>query len=204
MLRAILFLSAAVAAMAQPPDPVHLLDTALQAAWKAIGDGRFEEIAAKREQARLLLRSVPADSPRFIAWVVQVSQLFQNSGWNARSRAALQESLDRSGNTSGPYLGDLVAAAQLYQASGKGARALPLLRKAIAVADLVATPNDPSPAETRMDAALALARLGEFDEAERLGEEAILRQRTLRTPRPPIEQELEMIRRMRNAAALHR
>ena len=70
MLRAILFLAAAVGAMAQPPDAVHPLDTALQAAWQAMGDGRFEETAAKREQARTLLRSVPADSPRFIAWVM--------------------------------------------------------------------------------------------------------------------------------------
>jgi len=81
-------------------------------------------------------------------------------------------------------------------------RALPLRRKTVTIADLLATPNNAwLRSQTRMDVALALARLGQFDEAETLGEEAVVLQRTMRTPRPPLEQELELIRQMKQAAA---
>ena len=55
-----------------------------------------------------------------------------------------------------------------------------------------------------MDAALALARLGQFDEAETLGEEAVALQRPMRSMRwlgPSLAQQLEQIRRMKQAAA---
>jgi tetratricopeptide (TPR) repeat protein len=118
---------------------------------------------------------------------------------SAHELLELQESL--SGDTSGPYLRDLRMATGVYDAAGDTARALPLLRKAITVADLLATPNnDWWRAETRMDAALALAHLGQFDEAEALGEEAVALERPPRTPRPPLEQQLKQIRWMKEAA----
>jgi Flp pilus assembly protein TadD len=111
----------------------------------------------------------------------------------------LQESL--SGDTSEPYLGDLQTAARMYEAAGDSARALPLFRKAITIADSLAVPNnDWRRSQARMDAALALARLGQFDEAETLGEEAVAMQRTMRTPMPPLAQQLEQIHRMKQAA----
>jgi tetratricopeptide (TPR) repeat protein len=112
----------------------------------------------------------------------------------------LQESL--SGNTSDPYLTDLQNVARMYEAAGDAARTLSVLRKAVAVADLLATPNDDwRRSQTRMDAALALARMGQFDEAVALGEEAVALSRTMRAPRPPLAQELEQIRFMKQNAA---
>jgi Flp pilus assembly protein TadD len=107
-----------------------------------------------------------------------------------------------SGNTSEPYLGDLQTAARIYQIAGDYAGALPLFRKAIAVADLVVTPtNNWRSAETRMDAAVTLARLGQFDEAETLGEEAVAMHQIMRAPMVSLEQQLAHIRQMKLIAA---
>ncbi len=51
-----------------------------------------------------------------------------------------------------------------------------------------------------MEAALALAHLGQFEEAEALGEEAVALQPT-RNPGPPFKQQLQQIRDLKQAAA---
>ena len=97
---------------------------------------------------------------------------WENADASARELLELQESL--SGNTSDPYLTDLQNVARMYAAAGDAARAVALLRKAVAVADVLATPNDDwRRSQTRMDAARALANLGQFDEAITLGEAAV-------------------------------
>jgi tetratricopeptide (TPR) repeat protein len=124
---------------------------------------------------------------------------WERAAASARDLLELEESL--SGNTSEPYLGDLQTAARAYEASGDFFRALPLHRQAITIADLLATSNkDWRRAQTRMDAALALAQLGQFDEAVTLGEEAVALQRPPHTPQPPLAQQLEQIRQMKHAA----
>jgi tetratricopeptide (TPR) repeat protein len=124
---------------------------------------------------------------------------WENADASARQLLELQESL--SGNTSDPYLTDLQNVARMYEAAGDATRTLSVLRKAVAVADLLATPNDDwRRAQTRMGAARALARIGQFDEALALGEEAVALSRTMRAPRPPLAQELEQIRWMKQNA----
>ncbi|MFY9726235.1 MAG: hypothetical protein WB579_14060 [Bryobacteraceae bacterium] len=78
---------------------------------------------------------------------------------------------------------------------------MPLFRKAVTVADLATPNNNWRRAQTRIDLAFALARSGQFDEAETLGEEAVALGRPMRTPMPALVQELEQIRRMKQAAA---
>jgi Flp pilus assembly protein TadD len=125
---------------------------------------------------------------------------WENADASSRELLQLEESLN--GNTSDPYLTDLQNVARMYAAAGDGARTIALLRKAVAIADLLATPNDDwRRSQTRMDAARALANLGQFDEAETLGEEALALSRTMPIPRPPLAQELEQIRRMKQNAA---
>jgi hypothetical protein len=76
-----------------------------------------------------------------------------------------------------------------------------LLRKAIGIADLNATPNNAwLRSATRMEAAMALARLGQFDEAETLAEAGVALEGKSRVPRTQPSQELEQIREMRLAA----
>ena len=90
----------------------------------------------------------------------------------------------------------------MYEGTGDFARALPLFRKAVTIADLVASPNNGwRRSQTRMDAAFALAHLGQFDEAVMLGEEAVALERTMRSPRPALSQELAQIRQMKQDAA---
>src|SRR5207245_2907899 len=96
-----------------------------------------------------------------------------HSQWE-KAEASVQELLKLqerlSGNTSEPYLGDLQIAARVDEAAGDSVRALPLLRQAVTIADLLGKPdNNERRSQTRMDAALAQARLGQFDEAETLG-----------------------------------
>jgi hypothetical protein len=118
----------------------------------------------------------------------------------ARELLEFEESLN--GNTSEPYLGDLQTAARVFQDSGDSARALPLFRQAMTLADLLSLPNTGwRRSQTRMDAAFALAHLGQFDEAETLAREAVELQRTLHLPGPQWAGQLEQVRQMKQAAA---
>jgi hypothetical protein len=66
----------------------------------------------------------------------------------------------------------------------------------------VATPDNAwHRAETRIDAAFELALLGQFDEAESLGEEAVAMHQTMRTPMPSLDRQLAQIRQMKQIAA---
>jgi len=167
---------------------------------------RLGEAPAAIEQYRSVLSDANGPDSGSLAEPLRMKIEFEqsHSQWEKAEASALellelQESL--SGNTSEPYLGDLQSAAQVYGAAGDFARALPLLRSAITLADLHARPNnDWRPSQTRMDAALGLARLGQFDEAETLGAEAVALQRPMRTPRPQLEQLVEQFRRMKKAA----
>jgi tetratricopeptide (TPR) repeat protein len=168
---------------------------------------RLGEVPAAIEQVRRVLIETNGPDSGSLAEPLRMKIEFEraHSQWqradaSARELLELQESL--SGDTSDPYLGDLQNAARLYEAAGDSARAVALFRKAVTIADLLDTPNnDWRRSQTRMEAALALARRDQFDEAETLGEEAVALQRTMRTPRPPLAQELEQIRRMKQAAA---
>jgi tetratricopeptide (TPR) repeat protein len=97
----------------------------------------------------------------------------------AEERLRLEESL--SGTTSQPYLNALRTLAELYGATADRAQALPLHRQMVAIADLTATRNDPQPALSRMNAALAFASQRQFDEAERLASEAVAMAKSLRS-----------------------
>lgn len=169
--------------------------------------GRLDAVPAAIEQYRGLQIEANGRDSGTLAEPLQleIELARSQSQWEQAEAAArelleLQESL--SGNTSEPYLTDLQIAAQVYESAGDSARSLPLFRKAITVADLHSTPNnDWRRANVRMDAALALARLGRFDEADELAEEAVALQGTAHSPAPPFEQQLEQIRAMKQAAA---
>jgi len=167
---------------------------------------RWGEVAAAIERYRSVLTDANGPDSGSLAEPLRMRLASEHarSQWekadaSARELLELQESL--SGNTSEPYLGDLQTVARVYEAAGDSARALPLLRKAVVLADLHAAPNDWRRSETRMEVAMALARLGQFDEAETLGEEAVTLQRPMRTPGPPLSQQLDQIRQMKQAAA---
>lgn len=168
---------------------------------------RLGEVPAAIERFyRLLIEAHGPDSAK-LAEPVRMRLEFERAHlqWpladgSARELLKLQESL--SGNTSDPYLGDLQIAARTYEAAGDYARALPLFRQAVPLSDLLATPrNLMRRSQTRMDAGLALARAGQFEEAEKFAEEAVALQSEGR--RAPLEShsQLEQIRQMKLASA---
>lgn len=118
---------------------------------------------------------------------------------SVRELLDLQQSL--SGNTSQQYLRDLQLAARTREAAGDQANALATSRKTIPISDLLARNDDGRQAQTRMDTAMLLARMGQFEEAETLAMESLTfaKQRQLDYSR-----QLEQIRLMkRNAALVH-
>jgi tetratricopeptide (TPR) repeat protein len=169
---------------------------------------RLGEVPAAIEQYRSVLTDANGLESASLAEPVRLKIDFalSQSQWqraeaSARELLELQQSL--SGNTSEPYLGDLQTAARVYEAAGDPLRALPLLRQVVIIADLHPFYNDWRRSQTRMDVALTLARLGQFDEAVTLGEGAVALQQSPHAPQPPLAQQLEQIRQMKQVAATH-
>ncbi|MDR3702425.1 MAG: hypothetical protein P4L56_22445, partial [Candidatus Sulfopaludibacter sp.] len=168
---------------------------------------RWGDVPAALEQYRDLLASSYGPDSGALAQPLRKKLEFErsHSQWQAaqasgRELLELQESL--SGNTSEPYLADLQSVARAYTAAGDSPTALPLFRKAIAIADLVSTPNnDWSRPATRMEAAQTLANLKQFDEAVKLAEEAVAVAKASTNQQPYLTQQLEQLREMQQAAA---
>jgi hypothetical protein len=127
-----LLVAAAVRAQQRPADPIFARQQAVQ---KARTEGRFAEAAALRDEARAILRVLPADSGPFAGWVSNVASLYQETGRTADARAVVEEALARTA-----ALGDghplriqlLVQLAGLWQADGNLLRAVSCLEKATA------------------------------------------------------------------------
>jgi hypothetical protein len=115
----------------------------------------------------------------------------------ARDLLQLEESL--SGKTCDAYMRAVQLLANTYQNSGDPASALPLFLQAIAIADLAFEKGDSQRGYARTQAAYTLARLGRFDEAEKLVGEAMAIE--LRPPQPDLfRSQAEQIQRMKLAA----
>jgi tetratricopeptide (TPR) repeat protein len=115
----------------------------------------------------------------------------------ARELVELEEAL--SGATSEPYLRAVQTLAITHENAGDLSDALRLRMQAVAIADLVSEPGDSRRGYTRTQAAYTLARLGRFDEAEKLIDEAMAIK--LRPPQPNLFQsQAEEIQRMKLAA----
>jgi hypothetical protein len=109
---------------------------------------------------------------------------------------ALEESL--SGPTSTPYLHVAQTVANVYQSSGKMDRALALHRQIVAIADRSLPASDAQRGFLRMNAAMAFAMARQFDEAERLANEAIAVGQALYPPRTDLfRSQAEQIQKMK-------
>ncbi len=191
----------------QPDSVQHLITVNQSYAQFLMGQKeRWGDVPAALEQYRDLLASSNGPDSGTLAQPVRMKLEFErsHSEWQAAQASGhdlleLQESL--SGNTSEPYLRDLQSVARVYTAAGDSATALPLFRKAIAIADLVSTPNnDWNRPATRMEAAHTLASLKQFDEAVKLAEEAVAVAKASTNQQPHLEQQLDQIRQMQQAA----
>ena len=112
---------------------------------------------------------------------------------------ALEESL--GGATSEPYLRAIETLADAMEATGDRCGALPLHRRIVAISDLVYAVNDSRRATFRINAAVAYAREGQFDEAEALAKEAVAVGQHMQPPQPNIfTGQLQQILQMKQAA----
>jgi tetratricopeptide (TPR) repeat protein len=141
-------------ALAQPAqrDPIQSLINAYRT---ASSEGRFDEAAARRADARDLLKRVPPDAPDLAFWVSQVSMLYARAERTAEASALLEDAVVRAGN--GPratsLLNDLSSS---WEQEGNLLRAVEYAEKAIAAAE---APETASPAE----GAGQFVRLSRFD-----------------------------------------
>src|SRR6185369_7710741 len=120
--------------MAQPQQ-LSPLDSAIQAFHKARSEGRFEEAAAKREEARTLLAQTPVESERFAGQVQGVSQLYQSGGMNARAREIAESAVSRTVRLPDSYPTRVMLLNMLanqWQEDRNLLKALPYLQKAAA------------------------------------------------------------------------
>src|SRR5439155_12743307 len=98
----------------------------------------------------------------------------------AEELLAFEESL--SGTTSAAYMRAAQTAAGVYQFTGNPERALALHRQIISIADVTLSPNEAQRGYVRINAAFAFANARQFDEAERLANEAVAVGERMRPP----------------------
>jgi hypothetical protein len=151
-----------------------------------------EAPGAIEEYRRLLIEANGPDSATLAEPLRMTMELASSqSNWpqaEAAARELLEFQESVSGDSSEPYLNDLQAAAHAY--GNNPSQRLPLLRKAIVLSDLHATPfRDYRGAEIRMETAVTLAFLSQFDEAETLGGKAV-------ALNPGLQRQLEQIRKL--------
>lgn len=91
-----LLLCCTVVALAQIPPQEDPVRAAINASQTAHNQGRFDEAAVKRAQARSLLDQVPGNSPQFGNFVERVAFLYQTTGLSAQALAIVQQGLTRA------------------------------------------------------------------------------------------------------------
>jgi tetratricopeptide (TPR) repeat protein len=83
------------AVLAQAPQQ-QPLEAAMQCYWSAVAAGRFEEAAAKRDEARRLLNVLPVQAPEFARQAQQIASFYESAGRSIEARDVLQQALARA------------------------------------------------------------------------------------------------------------
>jgi tetratricopeptide (TPR) repeat protein len=100
MLRGLAYVLFAAPVLAQSGRPVPQqapVDALIQSYQSAYSNGRFDEAAAARDQARALLNQIPVDDPQFANWAQRVSQIYDEGGFALQARDVLEQALARAG-----------------------------------------------------------------------------------------------------------
>jgi tetratricopeptide (TPR) repeat protein len=108
--------------------------------WKARNEGRFQDAAALREQARAMVKVLPPDSEQFLASVQTVAQLYQESARTVQAREVVEEALNLAaglGDTDPVRIRLLIQMAELWQQDGNPLKALPYLENAVRAEETV-------------------------------------------------------------------
>ena len=121
-----ILLTAPLLAQSDRPDfEQAAIDALIQSYQSAYKEGRFNEAAAKRDQARALLNQTPVTDPQFANWAQRVSQLYAGGGSaeSSPARVALLDTIARSWEQdrnllkAASYLEQALQAAEAYPQS---------------------------------------------------------------------------------------
>jgi tetratricopeptide (TPR) repeat protein len=93
----LLFASAVLAQSGRPVPQQAPIDALIRSYQSAYSNGKFDEAAAARDQARALLNQIPVDDPQYANWAQRVSGIYENGGFALRSRDVLEQALTRAG-----------------------------------------------------------------------------------------------------------
>jgi tetratricopeptide (TPR) repeat protein len=141
MSRTVLCLLVSSLALGQTPRPAPI-QTVVEAHWKSLSAGRFGEAAARREEARSLLDSLPADDPDFENSVQTVAQLYEGAAMYQQSRDIRENALTRAaalGESSRTRINLLTEVANAWQQDRNVLKALSYWEKAVAAIETAPT-----------------------------------------------------------------
>ncbi len=167
---------------------------------------RWTEAPAAIEQYRQALVAARGAGAGWLEQPLQLTIEFERSHGSqgralraAQDLVALEELLD--GPTSEPYLRATETLAGLFESGADPAQGLALRRQEVVIADLVFPSNSEQRGFIRLNAATALARQLQFDEAQRLASEAVVIGQSMRPPRAQLFiPQLQEIQRMKAVA----
>jgi tetratricopeptide (TPR) repeat protein len=121
------------------PEPQQApIDALIQSYQSAYSNGKFDEAAAKRDQAKALLSQIPVADPQFVIWAQRVSQLYDSGGFSQQARAVLEQALARVaalGDQSPGRVALLSALANAWQQDRNLLKALGYTEQAAAAAE---------------------------------------------------------------------
>jgi tetratricopeptide (TPR) repeat protein len=114
------------------------VDALVQSYQSAYSNGRYDEAAAKRDQARALLSQIPVDDPQFANWAQRVSQLYDGGGFTLKARDILEQALARAGglgDSSPARIALLDALARSWEQDRNLLKSVSYLEQAVAAAE---------------------------------------------------------------------
>ncbi len=160
----------------------------------ALAIDRYEASATAASGAET---NVSVQAQRLRVELAQMKQDHAETIEKADELLALEKSL--SGPASSRYMRVAQTVVGAYETAGKPGLALPLHREIVSIADRTMAAGDVQRGFVRMNAAMAFATAGQFDEAERLAGEATAVAQAARPPQPDLFRgQAEQIARMKS------
>jgi tetratricopeptide (TPR) repeat protein len=199
----LLFQSAISLAESWSEDAVQPLLNLLSGRLMALIDDPNRHGEARAEIGRyreLLVAAHGADSGMLEGELRMAIALGRPSAIPALDLVAYEETVN--GGTSEPYVHALETLAEIYEEKQDWEAAVQVRKRIVQLGDLVYPAGDPQRGQTRVDLAMALANLGQFEDAESLALEATsVANGERKTPGVSFEGALEQIRQMRATSA---
>jgi hypothetical protein len=166
MLRAIAVWMIPLAAVAQQTPPPEPFAAAQNAYGKAHSEGRFEDAARHREEARRLLAKVPSDAPQLAGWAANLAEIYSSAGMIIDARSILEETLDRVPTGIGRVL-LLTRLSELWDQDKHLLKSLFYREKAVEAIESIKIPRTTAPSREALPRAEAHQRLAQL--YQRLG-----------------------------------